>query len=315
MTLLLVDGPNLMMRALHAKTGSMSTSDGVATGALVVFINTLSKHIREENPSHVVVVWEGEGGNAHRAALLPGYKAARLAFENPALQNTCFDLAELFLNCCDIPTRARLYAEADDTIAAYWAHATKHHVDKIVILSSDKDMLQLVGPNPCGVPTEQVRVSSHGAPTDRWDAERVQEHYGVPPAALPALLAIWGDAVDGVVGVPGLGKVKGAKLLADHNLSLADSFAEGTKYAEHRERVLINYEVVNLRDLDLYELPPRPFVPPREGHMSWPALMDFCDRYELTQIRERLLTGLLWRPGQDGPLGRRPKLRPAGTTG
>ena len=313
-TLMLVDGPNVMMRALYAAQSShaeMSTSDGVATGALVIFINTLSRFIREEAPDRIVVCWEGDQADVPRRAILPSYKAARVKFSDPQVRESGFWLAEEFLSLCDIPSRGAFREEADDLIAHYWNSAGPAHTDKIIILSNDKDLLQLVGPNPHGVPTEQVRVSSYGTPTDRWGPERVTEHYGVPPATLAALLSIQGDKVDGVEGVPGLGPIKGARLLHQNDLSLDRAFPEGHEY---RERVLTNWRVIDLRGTARYVLPPRAFCAPDKGSPTWPGLVDFCARYELNQVHDRLLTKALWTPRQDRPRGRRIGSRPAKTT-
>lgn len=311
MTLLLVDGPNIAMRALHAARGTeMSSSDGTATGALVIFINILTRHIREEQPTHIVVVWEGFGGSDRRREAIPEYKANRAPVDE-GLQDDTFTRIIEFLTCCGIPSSSRNGYEADDVIGAYWAHATRHHVDDIVILTGDKDMLQLVGPNPCRVPTTVVRPGSIRESTDRWDAIRVEEHYGVPPAALPALLAVWGDTVDGIEGVPGIGPKRGAKLLRAHGWSLDKAFPAGH---EHRERVLTNHQAIDLRSLDLYEMPPPRFITPVEGSGCWESLINFCDRYDMINIKERILTGRLWAPGQDRPVGRQLRARPAQTT-
>lgn len=138
MSTLLVDGNNVAMRAVHAMGRSDLAADGVPTGPLMVAINSLSRHIREEAPDRAVVVWD-RGPSEFRTALYPAYKANRPAVPDFAFDETkrsTFGLIREFLALCGIHQIDRPGYEADDLIAYYCSVAPRE--EQVVILSSDK---------------------------------------------------------------------------------------------------------------------------------------------------------------------------------
>lgn len=292
MTLLLVDGNNLLMRSIHAMGRSgLTSSDGVPTGPLLGFINTLSKHVVEEKPDRLVVCWDG-GRSEYRVALDPEYKAHRLAMEPDAEEHKrgSFALAKEFCTLAGIHHVERTGVEADDVIAYYWRRAEPG--DKVVILSSDKDFLQLVREDR----VEQVRLSSAGTPTDRWTWERVVTEMGCAPEDLASAMALAGDTSDNVPGVPRFGMKTAVKTLAAQNWSLGDLVRDHPRVAPYAERVEKNLALVDLtRQLAGLELPALPlFDPTRPGKAMFPHLVTFLRRYQMNTVLVRISESSMW---------------------
>lgn len=290
MTTLIVDGNNVVMRAIHAMARSPLSADGVATGPLLVFINSISRHVREEQPDKVVVCWDS-GPSEFRVALDPAYKAHR-AQADPAFdeaKRTHFGLAKEFLALANIHQVERPGYEADDLIAWYWWATPRE--EKTVILSSDKDFLQLVDRS-----TEQVRLSAGGAPTDRWTLERVREEFGCEPDQLALAMALAGDASDGVPGVPRFGMKTAIKHLTKHEWDL-DAAIEHPKVVEHRDQVEVALQLVDLRtprpELVLPTVPV--FSPTISGSVLYEGMMEYLVRYRMDSIKARVHTNTLWR--------------------
>lgn len=461
MSVLLCDGNNMLMRSIHAmqRPGQARLSaDGVATGPLLVFVNMLSKHIREEKPDKVVVAWDG-GKSEHRVALDPDYKGQRTPspdFEE--FKEGAFGLAKEFLSLANVHHIEVRGYEADDVIAYYWRHhrplddrlvilssdksetpffisrqdealvqqrtwritsdgyvqnatnvggrfvgtmlhreimgltpddprsvdhrdgnplnntrgnlrilthaqnqqnrsdtkdwghsshrgvswnarkqkwtaygylnGKQHHIgyfevesqaaeaaqtwraehmpyadrdqppqERLVILSSDKDFLMLLGESPGGYQVEQVRLGSYDTPTDRWTHDRVVEEMGCKPSVLTDAMALAGDTSDNVPGVPRYGMKTAIKTLARYKWSLHDALAFEEKLQPHRERVALNRRLVDLRDgtpgLSLDPLPP--FQPTAPGHIAFGPLLSFLTRYQLESVKSRLYDNSLWK--------------------
>jgi DNA polymerase I len=291
--LLLLDGNNVLVRAAEATRRAALSADGVPTAALLVFINVLSRHVRAERPDALVVCWDG-GRSAYRTAVYPGYKAHRS--ERPAEDpERPFGLCKEFLSLCNLQHVERPGWEADDLIARYCQLHREHRLGprdgEIVIISSDHDLLQLLGPG-----VTQVKVSSR-PPDDRWDAERVQSDLGCTPALLPYSMALQGDPGDGVPGMRGVGPKKAVKLLeaasGDWGV-LLDSLSP-----DNRELVELSHRLVDLRELDYGTLGlrlamPQYFQPTLPGDAAFGLLLDFLNRYQLRSVIERVVAGTLW---------------------
>jgi 5'-3' exonuclease len=288
---LLVDGNNLAVRAIHAARHSHMSAAGINTGPLKIFIDSFARLVRDYRPHRIAVAWDS-GGSDLRTALLPQYKGNRhTAPDIRNLQNDIFPLLQEFLDHLGITQVAEAGHEADDIIASWWQGITRDEADVIVIASSDKDFLQLVGPNPDGVTTKLVRLSSADTPTDEWTAERMVAELGYSPAQWPLLAALSGDVADNVPGIPGIGFKRAQKLLERHGWNLVTALRE--EYPAELIRVQDNLLVVNLREVpeDLTVPPPGLFHPNRTVE---PILIQFLDLYELTSVKERLMAGTMW---------------------
>lgn len=285
---LLIDGNNAAMRGIHAMARSGLSADGVATGPLLAFINSLSRHVREERPDRVVVCWDA-GPSEFRVALAPNYKAHRKQ-PDPAMdetKRTAFGLMKEFLSLAGVHQVERHGFEADDLIAYYVHHRPLG--DSAVIVSGDKDFLQLVGPR-----VEQVRLSAGGAPTDRWTRQRIVDEYGCEPSHLALAMALAGDATDGVPGVPRFGMKTAIKTLAKFGWDL-DAIDHPT-VTEYKEQVATSLLLVDLRSprRDL-TLPPIPaWNPTRLGDLLFQDLVMWLVRYEMSTIKQKVYSDTLW---------------------
>lgn len=280
--LLLIDGSNLYARAWYATRHEAMVADGESTAALVVFANTLSRHVREERPDHVVVCWDS-GGSAYRTRLLPTYKANRRAKAKEL--RTGRDQVHEYLALAGVQQVERYGVEADDLIAKYWHDAD----EKIILVSEDKDFLQLASWNPQGRDCEVLRSTG-----ERWNRFTVQEKTGAPPEHLPSVMALTGDESDNVPGVPGIGPKRAVALLeeAGWNLEAVDH----PEAVQMLPQVLLNRILVNLRYPipGLLLPPPVPFRPTGPGSALYAEFVGFLERYRLKGLLSKLYSGSLW---------------------
>lgn len=285
--ILLVDANNLFMRAWFATQHEAMTADGESTAAMVVFTNTLTRHIREELPDKVVVCWDG-GGSDYRTRLLPSYKANRKEKHEASRASRERRVIKEFLALANIFQVERPGVEADDLIAKYWQAAE----EDVLIVSEDKDFLQLAG----HMPTARGRYTCEilRSTGERWNAARVQEKTGAEPQHLPSVMALTGDTSDNVIGVPGIGPVRAVQLLEEAGWDL--QAIEDPRVREMLPQVLTNRVLVNLRlPIPGLQLPTPPyFAPTRSTSALYPELVTFLDRYQLKGLTARLLTATLW---------------------
>ena len=196
----LVDGSGQFHRAFHAIRG-LATSKGLPTNATYGFTTMLRKLLEDEKPEHMAVVFDPPG-KTFRHAEFSGYKANRppmdkdLALQLPYIRRVCEALR--------MPVIEVQGFEADDVIATLARQAVERGID-VVVVSADKDLLQLV--------QDRVRVLNpgrEGSGSTSFDRRAVEEKWGVPPERIVDVLALVGDAVDNIPGVAGIGD-KGAR--------------------------------------------------------------------------------------------------------
>lgn len=298
-----IDGNNLIIRSVKATEGRVEMSaDGIYTAHLVVFINSLSRYVRETKPDRVVICWD-TGRSARRVAIYPEYKASRRTSIDIQAQDaggdftptpeqeakeSAFGLARTFLSLAGLHHVAVPGVEADDLIAYYWR--SRAPGDEYVILSGDKDFFQLLDAT-----TTQHRP---GPETDLWTEDRVLNDLNCIPLQLPDIMALSGDSIDGVPGAAGFGHKTACKFLAKYDWNLDRLLAAGeAKLSGQEEIVRISRQLVDLRKTDYVgiDMPPLPRFEPT-NHMSplWMALLEYLDQYQLRSIKERLVTGTLW---------------------
>ncbi len=240
--LLLVDGHNLAYRAFHA-IRDLSTRDGRATNAVFGFVKTLQRLLGTWQPSHAAVVFDG-GLPRERVDRWAAYKAQRapmpdaLALQLPLLHD--------YLRLCGVADVTREGCEADDVLAGL-AAAAEGEGAAVHLGTTDKDLYQLVSAR-----VDLVPLARSGA---RIDAAAVEEKTGVPPARILEWLALTGDAVDNIPGVPGVGPKRAAALLKRFpsidalyaSLEAVESARTRAALAAHREDVLRNLDLMRLR--------------------------------------------------------------------
>jgi 5'-3' exonuclease len=283
MTALIVDGPNLLMRAAFAMHESMLSHEGQPTGPLMVFMNGLARHVTDEKPDRVVVCWDA-GRSTRRTALLPSYKGERA--DPMPRKDDLFSMAQTFLLHAGVQQYGRVGVEADDLIAHY---VRTEHGHKTIV-SSDKDFLQLLEDTP-GAIVEQVRLSSANTPTDRWTVERVEHDMGCHPRHLSSAMALAGDKVDGVPGIPGIGMKTAIKMLAKYDFDLALTVASEPRLAPFKDQVARDLQLV-----DLHVPEPGLWLP---RLTLWQPVIDndllsFVRKYGLQSIENRMLHDAFW---------------------
>ena len=191
-TLYLVDGTSQLFRAYFAIRG-LSNADGLPTNAVYGFTTMLQKLIRDERPTYLAVVFDTPGP-VFRHEQFAAYKANR----EPAPDdlNVQVPYAKQVCEALGARTLEKPGYEADDVIATYVERARAEGF-RLVVVASDKDLLQLVG--------DQVEVlnPSHN---QHLDADGVRETFGVLPERVRDVLGLMGDSVDNVPGVPGVGR-------------------------------------------------------------------------------------------------------------
>ncbi len=199
-SLYLVDGSGQFHRAYHAIRG-LATSRGLPTNATYGFTTMLRKLLDDESPEYVGILFDAPGPT-FRHEQYAEYKANRpkmddeLAVQIPWVRRVC----EAFrLPVSEVPG-----FEADDTIATLTRLAVEKGLE-VVVVSADKDLLQLVSDD-----VEVLNPGREGTGAIRFDRSAVEAKWGVPPERIADVLALVGDSVDNVPGVPGIGD-KGAR--------------------------------------------------------------------------------------------------------
>src|ERR1700682_4071636 len=230
-SLWLVDGSHALFRAYHALP-HLSTRQGVPTNAVYGFTTMLLRAIREGNPTHLAVAFDEEA-KAKRAELSAEYKATRGA--PPEDLTPQFPLVRKVLEALRVPAIGFSGYEADDVIATLAARAGARGWE-VVIVSGDKDLMQLV--------VDGIRC--YDSMYEKWyGPAEVEEKWGVPPSALPDLLALTGDKIDNVPGVPGVGGKRAALLLKDYgSLEGVLQHAAEVKQPKLRENLLASIDTV-----------------------------------------------------------------------
>lgn len=256
-TLYLVDGSGQFHRAYHAIRG-LATSRGLPTNATYGFTTMLRKLLDDERPEYVGILFDAPGPT-FRHEQYAEYKANRpkmdddLAVQIPWVRKVC----EAFrLPVSEVPA-----FEADDAIATLARLAVEKGL-AVVVVSADKDLLQLVSND-----VEVLNPGRDGTGATRLDRSAVEAKWGVPPERVVDVLALVGDSVDNVPGVPGIGD-KGARDLVrtygpveavlEHATEVKrKAYREGLQ--NHSDLALLSKELVTLRtdapvELDLQAL-------------------------------------------------------------
>ena len=246
-TLYIVDLSGYVFRAYYAPGLALSTSKGETTHAVYVVTTMLLKLIKERNPRYLVVAKDAPGVS-FRHELFPEYKATRK--EHPEDLYAQAARLDTVVAAQGIASFAQPGVEADDIIATVTKHAREAGL-KVVIVSADKDLLQLVDDSTLMYDTMHDRV---------FDAEATRAKMGVVPSKVRDLLALQGDASDNIPGVPSVGPKTAASLLDEHgdidgiyaHLDQISRKALKEKLTAHRDQAYLSRELVTLKqDLPL----------------------------------------------------------------
>ncbi len=232
--LFLIDGMSHIYRAFFA-IRNLSSSKGLPTNAIYGFTSMLRKLIQEQKPEYIGVALDLEGPTV-RHEKYQAYKATRkpmppdLVVQIPYIRRVC----EVFC----VPIISYAGYEADDVIGTLSLKAAEQNLQSVIV-TSDKDMLQLVSDNVLVLDTVKDNTF--------FDPQKVEEKMGVRPNQVPDLLGLWGDAVDNIPGAPGIGE-KGAKELIQTFGSIENLLKNWDKVKKraHQESLRDNGELIRM---------------------------------------------------------------------
>ncbi|KPF44410.1 DNA polymerase I [Rhizobium sp. AAP43] len=285
--LFLVDGSGFIFRAFHAIPALNRKSDGLPVNAVSGFCNMLWKLLRDARntdvgvtPTHLAVIFD-YSSTTFRKEIYPLYKANRSAPPEDLIPQ--FGLIRHATRAFNLPCIETEGFEADDIIATYARQAEAVGAD-VTIVSSDKDLMQLVTAN----------VHMYDAMKDKQiGIPDVVEKWGVPPEKMIDLQALTGDSTDNVPGIPGIGPKTAAQLLEEFgDLETLLARAGEIKQVKRRENIVANADLarvsrqlVELRtdvptDMDLDAL----VLEPQDG----PRLIGFLKAMEFTTLTRRV---------------------------
>ena len=245
-SLFIIDGSNNIYRSYYA-IRNLTNSSGFSTNAVYGFVTTLRKLLKDHNPDCIAVAFD-EGQETARTSQFADYKKDRKPMPDDLVVQVplVYEVLEGFR----IPVIRSTEWEADDFIGSL-ACTARDRGYEVVIATSDKDFFQLVG--------DGIRLYHTGRDV-MYDAKGVDEAFGLPPEKVVDVMAIWGDAIDNIPGVPGIGE-KGAKGLIQQFGSLDAIYerleevakpAMRKKLEENRDKAFLSRELAKIKcDLDL----------------------------------------------------------------
>ncbi|HWT61499.1 MAG TPA: DNA polymerase I [Ochrobactrum sp.] len=285
--LFLVDGSGYIFRAYHALPPLTRKSDGLPVGAVSGFCNMLWKLLKDARntdvgvvPTHFAVIFD-YSSQTFRKEIYPEYKANRTAPPEDLIPQ--FGLIRQATRAFNLPCIEKEGFEADDLIATY-ARLAEAAGGDVTIVSSDKDLMQLVTP----------QVSMYDGMKDKQiSIPEVIEKWGVPPEKMIDLQSLTGDSTDNVPGIPGIGPKTAAQLLEEFgDLDTLLARASEIKQNKRRESIIafadqtkIARELVTLKtdvplDVDLESL----VLESQNG----PKLIGFLKAMEFTSLTRRV---------------------------
>ncbi len=253
---ILIDGSSYLFRAYHALP-PLTNTQGMPTGAIYGVLNMLRKLIKDYTPTHIAVVFDSKTKN-FRHHLYPAYKANRTVMPDDLQQQ----IQPLFtaIRALGLPLIVVEGVEADDIIATLAKHAQQQEMP-VVISTGDKDLAQLVNPQVTLINTMSQQI---------LDEAGVQTKFGIKPEQMIDYLALVGDNVDNIPGVPGVGPKTAANWLGqyhslDNLLKNADNITGkvGENLRNHIQQVLLGRELTTVKTdiplpVKLEELIPSP---------------------------------------------------------
>ncbi|MGZ8831180.1 MAG: DNA polymerase I, partial [Thermoanaerobaculia bacterium] len=245
-TLFIIDGSNNVYRSYYA-IRNLTNSAGLATNAVYGFVQMLRKVLKDHKPDNIAVAFD-EGQETKRSEQFEDYKKDR----KPMPDDLSVQIPFVYevLDGLRIPVIRASEWEADDFIGSL-AFAARDRGYNVTIATSDKDFFQLVG--------EGISFYHTGREV-MYDAKGVEEAFGLPPEKVVDVMAIWGDAIDNIPGVPGIGE-KGAKSLIQQfgslegvyeNLDQIKRGAQRKSLEDNRQKAFMSRDLAKIKcDLDL----------------------------------------------------------------
>ena len=283
----LIDGSGYIFRAYYALPPLTRKSDGLPVGAVSGFCNMLYKFLeearsldKEDRPTHLAVIFDSARKN-FRNDIYKDYKANR--HDTPEDLIPQFEYIRKAVTAFNIPSIELLNYEADDLIATYKEQASKKNI-KVTIISSDKDLMQLVDDNTFMFDAMKEHYIGK---------EEVKEKFGVYPEKVIDVQSLAGDSSDNIPGVPGIGIKTAAELINQfgslenllENASTIKQPKRRQALLDNREKAFISKQLVTLKrdvpvtnDLDEFILKP----------LNLDKILTFLKEMEFTRLFSRL---------------------------
>jgi len=277
--LYLVDGSGYIFRAFHALP-PLTTPDGTPSGAVFGYCQMLNRLTQDVQAAQLAVIFDA-GRTSFRNEFYAEYKAHRP--DPPPELIPQFALIRDATRAFNLPCIELEGYEADDLIAAY-AHAAAAAGYKVTIVSSDKDLMQLVAD---GIEMyDPIKLKRIGR-------EEVMEKFGVPPEKVIDVQALIGDPTDNVPGVPGIGVKTAAQLITEYGdldtlLARLDEIKQPKRretLAANREKALLSRRLVTLDRKTPLPEPLESFLVKKAERQ---VLRDFFQKMGFTKLIQRL---------------------------
>ncbi len=237
--LFLIDAYSLIFRAYYAFINNPRVnSKGKNTSAIFGFTNSLNEILKKEQPSHIAVVFDPPGGSFRRE-IYPKYKANRSSTPEDILFAVPY--IKQIIEGFRIPVIEIENFEADDTIGTLAKIAEKEGFT-VYMMTPDKDYGQLVSDK-----IMMYKPGRKGGEVEIWGSKEICAKYGIKsPGQVIDILALWGDTADNIPGVPGIGELTAAKLVAQfgsvEKLIANVSLLKG----KQKENIIASKEIIRL---------------------------------------------------------------------
>ena len=215
----LIDSSIYIFRGWHAYSEEMLDSEGKPANAVYGFTEFLHELIRFEQPEYIACAFDAKQTNSYRREIYPDYKGNRPPA--PAELKNQFRHCRDFCRAAGVADYSSNRFEADDIIGTL-AEQLREQGFKITILSADKDLAQLIRPGDIWWDFARDKIMHY---------RDVEKAFGVPPEQIADLLALTGDAIDNVPGIPGVGYKMASNLLKKYPSveEILDNIAEISK--------------------------------------------------------------------------------------
>lgn len=287
--ILAVDGTGLLVRASRAQMGRplLMTSGGIPTGTLMSFIGSLARKIRASKPDYLVVAWDGANALQWRREMYPGYKGSRVDHDGNGREVL---QAQAFCAAAGIRQLEMPFFEADDILAAVWRHVTIDGAE-LNLATDDADLLQLLGDD-----MTVVTGLTSDAPITAADVEKTWQIW---PWWMPAMRSLSGDHSDNIPGLPGIGRIRAARMIRDGGFRwpLPEKILPDPEQREKAETWRSVMELANPPVRPEKDAGEAPFL--LAGQAEWHGgapgeVLDFLSTHELSALLQRLQKGRLW---------------------